>query len=108
MASTFEYVEFVCDQIEGVGQVRYKRMFGEFFVYVNDKPIVLICDNNCFVKMHEVIADIMLLARKDMPYKGAKEHYVLDIDNIDLAKEVVRRLEKVTSIPKPKKKKNKE
>ena len=39
------------------------------------------------------------------PYKGAKEHYILDIDNMEFCKSVIIEIEKVTPIPKPKKKK---
>ena len=40
-----------------------------------------------------------------LPYEGAKEHYILDIDDTDLARQVVAVLETVTPLPKPKKKK---
>ncbi len=39
MASSVEYIEFVCEQIASVGDIRYKKMFGEYMVYVNDKPV---------------------------------------------------------------------
>ena len=44
-------------------------------------------------------------AEEGYPYKGAKEHYILDIDNNELSKSVVIEIEKVTPVPKPKKKK---
>lgn len=104
MATTVDYIEFVCEQIRGVGEVRYKKMFGEYMVYVNDKPVLLVCDNTVFVKQLDCIADKMLNAEKGSPYEGAKEHYILDIDNADLSKEIVMELEKVTPLPKPRKK----
>jgi hypothetical protein len=39
-----------------------------------------------------------------IPYAGAKEHYILDIDDADFSKEIIRILEPVTPLPKPKKK----
>ena len=36
MATTVEYIEFVCEQARGAWDVRYKKMFGEYMVYVND------------------------------------------------------------------------
>ncbi len=39
------------------------------------------------------------------PYKGAKEHYILDIDNKELLRDVVIKLENVIPLPKPRKKK---
>jgi hypothetical protein len=47
-------------------------------------------------------------AERGFPYDGSKDHYVLDIDNAELAHEVVNALELVTPIPKPRKKKAKE
>jgi hypothetical protein len=44
-------------------------------------------------------------AEKDFPYDGAKECYVLDIDNGEFAKEVISILEPNIPLPKPKKKK---
>jgi len=45
MATTVDFIEYVCGQIDGVGAVRYKKMFGEYMAYVNDKPVLLVCDN---------------------------------------------------------------
>lgn len=95
MATTVDYIEFVCEQIRGVGEVRYKKMFGDYMVYLNDKPVLLVCDNTVFVKQLDCIADKMLNAEKSFPYEGAKEHYILDIDNADFSKEIVLELEKV-------------
>lgn len=50
MSTTMDYVEFVCGQIRDAWDVRYKKMFGEYMVYINDKPILLVCDNTVFVK----------------------------------------------------------
>jgi len=47
----------------------------------------------------------MLDSDKGHPYSGAKEHYILDIDNTGLTREVVAILEPVTPLPKPRKKK---
>lgn len=104
MATTSEYIEYVCEQISGVGEIRYKKMFGEYMVYVNNKPVIIVCDNMVYVKQVEEIFEFMKEAEKGFPYKGAKEHYVLDIDNSELSRKVVTVLEKVTPLPKPRKK----
>ena len=108
MSTTADFIEYVCEQIRGVGSVRSRKMFGEYMVYVNEKPILLVCDNIVYVKELDVIVDRMKEAEKGFPYSGAKEHYILDIDDTDFAKEIIRILEPVTSVPKPKKKKVKE
>ena len=40
-----------------------------------------------------------------VPYEGAKEHYILDIDDAPFARQVAALLETVTPLPKPRKKK---
>jgi len=105
MATSVDFIEYVCEQISGVGAVRYRKMFGEYMVYVNDKPILLVCDNIVYVKKLDCIEEQMQEAEKGFPYDGAKEHYILDIDNSYFSKQVIELLEPVIPIPKPKKKK---
>lgn len=104
MATTVEYIEYVCEQISGIGDIRYKKMFGEYMVYVNDKPVIIVCDNTTFVKKLPCIEEKMKEAQTGYPYEGAKEHYVLDIDNAEFCKSVIIEVEKVTPLPKPRKK----
>lgn len=105
MATTKDYIEYICDQISSIGNIRYKKMFGEYMVYVNEKPLILVCDNIAYVKKKDEIFNLMGGASIGIPYKGAKEHYILDLDNISLLEEVIVRLESITPIPKPRNKK---
>ena len=105
MATALDFIEFVCERIADVGSVRHKKMFGEYMVYVNDKPILLVCDNTVYVKMLPQLSEIMSQSERGVPYSGAKEHYVLDIENEYLAREAVRILESVTPFPKKRVKK---
>lgn len=103
MATTNEYIEYVCEQIKDLGEVRYKKMFGEFMVYVNDKPVIIVCDNIPFVKKLDCIKDVMQDAETGYPYNGAKEHYILNIDDSEFCKSIITKIEKVTPVPKKKK-----
>jgi len=105
MATTVDFIEYICGQIEAVGAVRYKKMFGEYIVYVDGKPVLLVCDNTVFVKILPCLDTLMAGAEKGRPYDSAKEHYVLDIDDATLAKEVIAALFPVIPVPKPRKKK---
>jgi TfoX/Sxy family transcriptional regulator of competence genes len=105
MSTSVDYIEFVCDQIRGTGEIRYKKMFGEYMVYVNNKPILLVCDNTVYIKILDEVKSIMANAEAGYPYKGAKEHYILDIEDAKLSRDVIAILEPITPIPKPKKKK---
>ena len=102
MASTPDFVEYVCEQITNTGKIRHKKMFGEYMVYVNDKPILLVCDNTVFVKRLDCLASPMENVQTGIPYPGAKVHYILDIDDAELSRKIVSILEPVTPLPKPK------
>ncbi|MDR2970509.1 MAG: TfoX/Sxy family protein [Bacteroidales bacterium] len=93
------------DQISGVGIVTSKKMFGEYMVYVNQKPVILICNNTAYVKKLDCIKTFCENGDVDVPYKGAKEHYVLDVDDKDALIEIIREVEKVATVPKKKVKK---
>jgi len=103
MATSLDYAEYVMDRLSGVGVLRAKKMFGEYMIYVNEKPVVLVCDNICYVKKHPVVEEMMSDAECGCPYYGAKEHYILDIDHSNEARRIVALLETVTDCPKPKK-----
>ena len=104
MACTQKYIDFVCTQLEGVGVIRTRKMFGDWCVYVDEKAVILACDEQCYVKKHPTIADLMKDAMIGFPYEGAKEHYILDIEHREKAIPVVIKLLKVLPNPKTKKK----
>jgi hypothetical protein len=76
-------------------------MFGEYMVYVDDKPILLVCDNTVFVKILPATSALLGDADKGCPYAGAKEHYIPDIDDGETMCRVVTALLAVTPLPKP-------
>jgi hypothetical protein len=73
MATTLDYVGFVSEQLRGMGAVRYRKMFGEYLVYVNDKPILLVCDNTVFVKTVPELDGVLIGAERGRPCEGARE-----------------------------------
>jgi len=105
MATTAEFIEYVCERVKDTGSVRHKKMFGEYMIYVDDKPILLVCDNTVYVKILPCIGALMMDAERGCPYSGAKEHYILDTENRDLTLDVVAALLPVTPVPKPRKRK---
>jgi TfoX/Sxy family transcriptional regulator of competence genes len=98
MASSQDYVNYVVEQLEGVGIVTYKKMFGEYCVYINEKPIIWVCDDTVFVKKLNIVKELLERPETGFPYPGAKEHYVLDVDDAEEMKQVVMALEKITPV----------
>lgn len=105
MPCTQEYIDFVCAQLEGLGAVRAKKMFGDWCIYLDEKAVILACDGQCYVKMHPSIAPLMGGALTGQPYPGAKEHYILDIEHRTEARQVVKALADALPYPKPRTKK---
>ncbi len=105
MATSKDYIEFVCEQLEGIENITCRKMFGEYMVYVNGKPLLLVCDNAVMVKKAPELASLMEGAPDAVPYEGAKVHYILDIENRELVREAIAILEPITPLPKKRVKK---
>lgn len=50
MACTSEFIDFICDTLAPLGEVRFRKMMGDYVIYLNDKCVVTACDNIAFVK----------------------------------------------------------
>jgi len=78
MASDKSFADFIVDQIENVGQITHRKMFGEYAVYCDGKVVALICDNRLFVKPTDAgrafIGDVV----EAPPYAGAKLSFLID------------------------------
>jgi TfoX/Sxy family transcriptional regulator of competence genes len=100
MATKKEYIDYVLEMIDGVGQLRYKKMFGEYMIYVDDKPALLVCDDTVFVKIIDNLKEDFENCEKGFPYQGAKEHYILDIDKKERSKELIKQVLPFLKVPK--------
>lgn len=59
MATSQSYINYICEQLEGIGEIRYRKMFGEYMVYVNDKPVITVCDDTAYIKKLDCIENLM-------------------------------------------------
>lgn len=78
MACTADFIEFVCTVLSPLGEVRARKMMGDYVVYVNGKCVITACDNIAYVKKLPCIASLMDDAECGSPYPGAKEAYIID------------------------------
>ena len=105
MATTKDYLDYVLERLPEPEAARCRKMFGEYMVYVNAKPLLIVCDNTVMVKKVPELADLMKDAPDGVPYEGAKVHYILDIENRELVRGVIAVLEPITPLPKKRAKK---
>ena len=99
MSTSQEYIQFVLDQLAGMNGVTCRKMFGEYLVYVQERPVLLVCDNCVMVKKIPELAELLKDAPDGFPYEGAKVHSVLDVEDRELLAAVVGILVKVTPLP---------
>lgn len=104
MACSIEFIEFVCDALAPLGEVRSRKMMGDYIIYVNGKCVITACDNIAYVKKLPCIAEMMADAECSCPYQGAKEAYILNFRDRQKVLKVIETLWEVLPFPKTKKK----
>ena len=88
-----DFVQYIVEQASLSGQVSARKMFGDYCLYCDGKPVGLICDNCLYLKP---IKQLEPLLRDDdrqmrLPYEGAKPHYVIsEVDDRDYLSLLVR------------------
>lgn len=109
MASSQEFVDYVCDQISGAGAITSRKMFGEYGIYCNGKIIGLICDNQFFVKKTSGAAVLLTDPEEAPPYDGAKPMFVIsDLEDRDFLTAFILKSYEELPMQKTRKKKVKE
>ncbi|HAA16412.1 MAG TPA: competence protein TfoX [Cytophagales bacterium] len=109
MASDAAFIEFVVDQMSGVGEVTAKKMFGEYGLYANGKFFAVICDNKLFVKPTETGRTFIGEPVEAPAYPGAKPSFLIEeqLEDREWLAELVNVTVAELPMPKPKKKKKK-
>ncbi len=102
MSCTTEYIDFICEVLAPLGEVRSRKMMGDYVIYVNEKCVITACDNNAFIKKLDCIAPLMADAETGCAYEGAKEGYILDFSDQRKAREVISILWEALPFPKKK------
>ena len=104
MACSADFIESICNLLAPLGEVRSRKMMGDYVIYVNDKCVITACDNIAYVKKLPCIADMMADAECGCPYQGAKEAYILDFADTRKVLKIIETLWDKLPFPKSKKK----
>ncbi|MDD4058651.1 MAG: TfoX/Sxy family protein [Bacteroidales bacterium] len=106
MSSNQNFVDFVVDQLASVGDVTFKKMFGEYALFSGGKIFALICDNKLFIKPTKSGREFIEEPVEAPPYPGAKPSFLIEdkIEDMDWLSELVRISLKELPFPKPKSK----
>lgn len=77
MASTVSFVQYVCEQLRGAGEITYKRMFGEYGLYGDGKFFAVVCDDQLFLKPTRAVAQAFAPFEVP-PYDGARPYFLIE------------------------------
>jgi TfoX/Sxy family transcriptional regulator of competence genes len=103
VASDREFVMYVCEQLRGAGEISSRRMFGQAAVYLEDKVVGLIFDNQLFVKATEPGRAKIGVPVEAPPFTGANNWFLLaDLDDPEFLADLIRTTADALPLPKVK------
>lgn len=86
MASQQKTVDFLVEQMAAAGDVRSRKMFGEYAIYCDERVVALVCDDQLFVKATPGARAHAPNAAEAPPYPGAKPSLLIEEDRWDDAR----------------------
>ncbi len=90
MASSKEYLNFILDQLSGLGGISYRAMMGEYILYYNGKIVGGIYDDRFLVKPVKAAVAMLPDAKTELPYDGGKEMLLVeDVDNREFLQDLL-------------------
>jgi TfoX/Sxy family transcriptional regulator of competence genes len=112
MATSADTMRFFADQLEacGLGVISYRKMFGEYGVYLNAQIFALACDDTLFFKVKHLPDATVdeLFGNRNQPFQGANGYAEVPVDALEDIEALERRLRTViATLPEPKPKKPK-
>ncbi len=104
MATDQDFVDYVIEQVGLGDRLTYKKMFGEYAVYLDGKVVGFACDNSLFVKPSAAAQTIAPDLPQRPPYPGAKDYPVADelLDDSEALRRLVVETAALMPMPKPK------
>lgn len=98
MSSSAEYLDYVLDLLEDVPEVTTRKMMGEYLLYASGKLFGGVYDDRFLVK--DTAVSRALLSVYELPYDGASEMLLVDIEDKDAVAYLVTRM--LPELPEPK------
>ena len=103
MASSKEYLDFILEQLSDLEEITYRAMMGGYIIYYRGKIAGGIYEDRFLVKPVKSAIEYLPNAEYELPYDGAKEMLVVDVDNKELLTGLFNAM--YNELPLPKKKK---
>lgn len=104
MATALETIDYLCDQA-GLGErLTFRKMFGEYALYVDGKVVALVCDDQLFLKPNGAARTLLGTPTLAPAYPGSKDYFLLEeeIEDRDRLRELLTATADALPPPKPK------
>ena len=101
MATSKGYLEYVLEQLSWLPQISHRARMGEYVLYYRDKVIGGIYDDRLLLKPTKAAETMLPDAERDIPYDGAKEMLLVDVDDRELLTKLIEAM--YSELPAPRK-----
>ena len=105
MSSTDQYLEFVLDLLGELEDVAHRKMMGEYVLYYRSKVVGGIYDDRFLLKVTPASERLLPEAPRAIPYEGAKEMLLVEVEDRDALRDVVGAMWEEVPAPKKRNKK---
>jgi TfoX/Sxy family transcriptional regulator of competence genes len=107
MATELHFVDYILETARLGERLTYKKLFGEYALYLDEKVVAFACDNSLFIKPSGAVLAIAPNLPKGPPYPGAKDYPIADelLDDPELLRRLIEETAALMPLPKPKTKK---
>lgn len=104
MASSKDYLNYVLEQLNELEGLAYRPMMGEYILYYRNIVVGGVYDDRLLLKPTKSAKTLMPDARFELPYQGAKEMLLADVDDRSVVcRAIVSIADDLTSMQKGKK-----
>jgi len=83
MATQPNTVNFLLEQMASAGEMKARKMFGEYALYCDERVVALVCDDKLFLKPTKAGKAFLSDVIEGLPYPGAKPYFLITGDKWD-------------------------
>ena len=104
MATSLDTIHYICDQAGLRERLTFRKMFGEYALYLDDKTIAFVCDDQLFLKPTPEGRAFIGAVTEAPPYPGAKNYFLIagELDDPERLGALLVLTARVLPVPKPK------
>src|ERR1700712_3647945 len=91
MASDQTFLDHITELAALGSRLTYRKLFGEYALYLDGKVVAFACDNSLFIKPSQAAATLAPDLPQGPPYPGAKDYPIADelLDDPDALRRLI-------------------